>query len=111
MNSDYRSILETNRFGASAKIPGRPRTHRCLAQGANFNSNAPMARGASLGKSLYDGVLHGEHYFAIEGALDGALGGDFDGKHKFAIDCTLSDRLNGTLDDGLDGGLDGAIDG
>ena len=33
---------------------------------------------------MLDGALHGEHYFAIEGALDcaldGAFDGDFDGK-------------------------------
>ena len=46
------SILETTRYGASAKILGRPRAPRFLAQGANFDSSAPMARGASLGKSL-----------------------------------------------------------
>ena len=46
------SILETTRYGASAKILGRPRAPRFSAQGANFDSSAPMARGASLGKSL-----------------------------------------------------------
>ena len=46
------SILETTRYGASAKILGRPRAPRFLAQGASFDSNAPMARGASLWKSL-----------------------------------------------------------
>ena len=52
LDSRYMSILETTRYGASAKILGRPRAPRFLAQGANFDSSAPMARGASLGKSL-----------------------------------------------------------
>ena len=46
------SILETTRYGASAKILGRPRAPRFSAQGANLDSSAPMARGAFLGKSL-----------------------------------------------------------
>ena len=46
------SILETTRYGASAKILGRPRAPWFLAQDANFDSSAPMARGASLGKFL-----------------------------------------------------------
>ena len=37
---------------ASAKILGRPRAPRFLAQGANFDSSASMVRCASLGKSL-----------------------------------------------------------
>ena len=45
-----------NRYGASAKNLGRPRAPRFLAQGANFDSSAPMARGASLGKSLSIGL-------------------------------------------------------
>ena len=52
LDSGYMSILETTRYGASAKILGRPRAPRFLAQGAHFDSSAPMARGASLGISL-----------------------------------------------------------
>ena len=61
------SILETTRYGASAKNLGRPQAPRFLAQGANFDSSAPMARGASLGKSLAT-IVCLSHYFFFQGS-------------------------------------------